>query len=82
MIFAEFHINYRSPVQFDEELDIALTITDIRCSSFRVGFEMRVGERQCAEGYCVCVGFDYVDQRAAPLPEQWRAALEAAGLSE
>ena len=76
LIFAEFHINYRAPVEFDEELDIALTVADIRRSSFRVGFEMRVGERLCAEGYGVYVGFDYADQRAAPLPEQLRARLE------
>ena len=35
LIFAECHISYRSPVQFDEDLDVALTICDIRRSSFR-----------------------------------------------
>jgi acyl-CoA thioester hydrolase len=81
LIFAEFHINYRSPVQFDEELDTALTITDIKRSSFRVGFEMRVGERLCAEGYGVYVGFDYEEQRAIPLPESLRARFEGEAVS-
>jgi acyl-CoA thioester hydrolase len=81
LIFVEFHINYRSPVQLDEELDIALTVADIRRSSFRVGFEMRVGERLCAEGYGVWVGFNYAEQRAAPVPDQLRSRLEAESVS-
>jgi acyl-CoA thioester hydrolase len=76
LIFAEFHINYRSPVRFDEELDIALKIADIRRSSFRVEFEMNVAERLCAEGYGVYVGFDYSEQHAAPLPDSFRSRLE------
>jgi acyl-CoA thioester hydrolase len=81
LIFAECHINYRSPVQFDEELDIALTISDIRRSSFRLEFDMRVGERLCAEGYGVFVGFDYAAERATPLPEDIRARVEAEAAS-
>jgi acyl-CoA thioester hydrolase len=65
LIFAECHINYRSPVEYDEDLDVALTIGGIRRSSFRMDFEMRVGDRLCAEGYGVMVGFDYAEQRAA-----------------
>ena len=45
LIFAECHISYRAPVQSDLDLDVALTICDIRRSSFRIAFEMRVGER-------------------------------------
>jgi acyl-CoA thioester hydrolase len=77
LIFAECHINYRSPVNFDEELDIELTIADVRRSSFRLNFEMRVGERLCAEGYGVMVGFDYAEGRAAALPDDFRGRLEA-----
>jgi acyl-CoA thioester hydrolase len=77
LIFAECHINYRSPVHFDEELEIELTVEDIRRSSFRLAFEMRVGERLCADGYGVMVGFDYGDQKAGPLPDGLRTRLES-----
>jgi acyl-CoA thioester hydrolase len=77
LIFAECHISYRSPVGFDEDLEVELTICDIRRSSFRLAFEMRVRERLCADGYGVMVGFDYVAQRAAALPEEIRGRLEA-----
>jgi acyl-CoA thioester hydrolase len=77
VIFAECHINYRSPVHFDEEVAINLSIGNVRRSSFRVEFEMRVESRLVAEGYGVLVGFDYVEQTAAQLPESVRERLEA-----
>jgi acyl-CoA thioester hydrolase len=81
LIFAECHINYRSPVDFNEDLDVALTISDVRRSSFRLNFEMRVGERLCAEGYGVMVGFDYAEGHAAPLTEDIRTRVEAEATS-
>jgi acyl-CoA thioester hydrolase len=76
LIFAECHINYRSPVHFDEQLDVHCSIGTVRRSSFRVEFEMRVGGRLAAEGYGVLVGFDYSAQQAAALPEAIKERLE------
>ena len=78
MIFAECHINYRAPVGFDEEVAISSWIGEVRRSAAQVRFEMHVGERLVAEGYGWLVGFDYVAQRAAPLPDPLREGLEAA----
>ncbi len=75
LIFAECHINYRAPVHYDEEVEVHCSVADVRRSSFRVPFEMKVGDRLCAEGYGVLVGFDYAAQRAMPLPEDLRARL-------
>ena len=77
-IFAECHINYRSPVHFDEELAVRCSIGEVKRSAFRVDFEMAVGERRAAEGYGWLVGFDYTAQKAAPLPDALRAVLEEA----
>lgn len=77
-IFAECHINYRSPVQFDEQLAIGCRIGEVRRSAFRIDFRMTVEERLAAEGYGWLVGFDYGAQEAQPLPDSLRAALEAA----
>jgi acyl-CoA thioester hydrolase len=78
VIFAECHINYRSPVYFDETVEVRCKIGTVRRSSFRVEFEMRVEGRLAAEGYGVLVGFDYVNQQAAQLPDSLRETLEAA----
>lgn len=77
LIFAECHINYRSPVLFDEEVAITCSIANVKRSSFRVEFDMRVGSRLVAEGYGVLVGFDYAAQGAAQLPDALRETLEA-----
>jgi acyl-CoA thioester hydrolase len=77
VIFAECHINYRSPVVFDEAVDVKCSIGNVKRSSFRVEFEMRVGSRLVAEGYGVLVGFDYTTQQAAVLPDALRETLEA-----
>ena len=78
LIFAECHINYRSPVFYDEELRVVCRIGEIRRSSFQVAFEMRVDERLAAEGYGWLVGFDYVAQKPSPLPDALREVLEEA----
>ncbi len=78
LIFAECHIRYRSPVRFDEEVAITCSVGEIRRSAFEMNFEMKVGERVAAEGSGWLVGFDYEAQKAMPLPEPLRGALEAA----
>jgi acyl-CoA thioester hydrolase len=76
LIFAECHINYRAPVMYDEQVAIACSVSDVRRSSFRVPFEMRVGDRVVAEGYGVLVGFDYSAQTSARLPDELRIRLQ------
>ena len=78
VIFAECHINYRSPVYFDEELEVECSIGEVRRSAFQVLFTMRVGERVAAEGYGWLVGFDYAGEKAAPLPERFAKLLRDA----
>ena len=78
LIFAECHINYRTPVHFDEEVAVRCSIGEVRRSAFQVAFEMRVGERLAAEGYGWLVGFDYAAQRSSPLPAPLVSVLEDA----
>ena len=78
LIFAECHINYRSPVHFDEEVAIECAVGDIRRSAFQMRFQMTVEGRLAADGYGWLVGFDYEKQAAARLPEPLRGALEEA----
>ena len=78
LIFAECHINYRSPVYFDEEVAVECSIGEVRRSAFQVMFEMRVEQRLAAEGYGWLVGFDYAQEKAAPLPERLTKVLQDA----
>ena len=78
VIFAECNINYRSPVHFDEEVEVRCSIGEVRRSAFRIDFRMDVADRLCAEGFGWLVGFDYGTEKAMRLPDRLRAALEAA----
>jgi acyl-CoA thioester hydrolase len=78
LIFAECHINYRSPVYFDEQVAVECAIGEVRRSAFQVKFTMRVGERLAADGYGWLVGFDYGAEKASPLPAEFKQMLEAA----
>jgi acyl-CoA thioester hydrolase len=75
-IFAECHINYRSPVLYDEQVAVHCSIGNVQRSSFRVEFEMRVDGRLAAEGYGVLVGYDYNAGKAAHLPAPLRDRLQ------
>jgi acyl-CoA thioester hydrolase len=77
LIFAECQIFYRSPGHFDEEVSVDLRVGEVRRSSFKLEFRMRVGERLLADGYGTLVGYEYEHQRAAPLPEGLRERLSS-----
>jgi acyl-CoA thioester hydrolase len=80
MIFAQCHIDYRSPVHYDEELHVVVWIGEVKRSSFRIDFRMHVDERLAAEGYGWLVCFDYTTQKSAAIPERLRSVLvDAAG---
>ncbi len=78
LIFAECHINYRTPVHFDEEVAIECRVGEVRRSAFQIEFTMTVGERTAAEGYGWLVAFDYAAEKAAQLPVALRTTLERA----
>ena len=77
LIFAECHINYRSPVHFDEEVAIECAVGEIRRSAFQMRFTMAVDDRLVADGYGWLVGFDYETQGSTRLPDPLREALQA-----
>jgi len=78
-VLAEVHIAYRAPAYFDEQVRTHIRPSHLERSSFRTEFEMRAGEdeRLVAEGYGVYVGYDYVAERAQPLPDHVRERLQA-----
>jgi acyl-CoA thioester hydrolase len=78
LIFAECHINYRSPVYFDEEVRVECSVGEVRRSAFQVEFTMRVAERVAADGYGWLVGFDYGAEKSSPLPDAFREVLQNA----
>lgn len=77
LIFAECHINYRSPGRYGETIVTRVRPGRVERSAFRVEFRMESGEdsRLIAEGYGVLVGYSYGEERSEPLPESLRSRL-------
>jgi acyl-CoA thioester hydrolase len=78
VIVAECNIRYRSPVLFDEVVDVECSVGEVRRSAFEIRFAMRVGERLAAEGSGWLVAYDYAAGSSQTLPDELRGALEAA----
>jgi acyl-CoA thioester hydrolase len=78
-IVAEIQIAYRSPGRYGERIETRLRPTSVGRSSFRIDFEMRVGDRLVAEGYDVTVSYDQVAGKSMPIPAVVRERLLADG---
>jgi acyl-CoA thioester hydrolase len=81
-IFAECHIAYRAPAFYGDEIRTFIWPQELKRSSIRLGFEMRVEERDetVADGWGTLVGYDYEAGRAQPIPDNLRARIEPAGV--
>jgi acyl-CoA thioester hydrolase len=77
-IFAECHIAYRSPAHFGETIRTYIWPAELKRSSLKLGFEMRVEEddRVVADGWGTLVGYDYESGRSEPIPDALRERIE------
>ncbi len=77
-IFAECHINYRAPAHYNEEIRTWIRPLELKRSSIKLGFEMRVEgtDRLVAEGWGTLVGYDYAAGAAHPIPDAFRERVE------
>jgi acyl-CoA thioester hydrolase len=80
-IFAEAHVNYRSPAFYDEPLRTYIRPTHLRRSSVRLAFRTVCDDdgRLVAEGWGTIVGYDYAAGRATPIPGALAGRLRDAG---
>jgi len=79
IILARVEIDYRSPIAFGEDVDVAVRCVLLKRSSCVL--ELRVTERGSgrlvAEARNVLVYFDYEAQRPQPIPDDLRARVRA-----
>ena len=77
-IFAECHIAYRAPAHYNEEIRTFIRPAELKRSSIKLEFEMRVDadDRLVAEGWGTLVGYDYEEGKAHPIPEAFRERVE------
>ena len=77
MILARLEIDFRSPLELGETVEIAVAPTRIGTKSFELAYVMRAGDRVVAEAKTVLVAYDYAQARPVELPDEWRERLAA-----
>ena len=77
MILARLEIDFRSPVELGETVEIAVTPTRVGTKSFDLGYVLRVGDRVVAEAKTVLVAYDYERAESVEVPAEWKERLAA-----
>jgi len=75
VILARTEIDFRSPLQNGEVVEIGVRPSRIGTKSFELEYELRAGGRVVAEAKSVLVGYDYEQAESTPVPERWRRRL-------
>jgi acyl-CoA thioester hydrolase len=77
IIVARIEIDFRAPVGFGEEVEIAVRASRFGDKSFDLDYELRVAGKVVAEAKSVLVGFDYEKGETVAIPDEWRERLAA-----
>jgi acyl-CoA thioester hydrolase len=77
MILARLEIDFRSPVELGETIEIAVTPARIGTKSFDLDYVLRAGERVVAEAKTVLVAYDYATSSSIELPDEWKEQFAA-----
>ena len=77
IIVARIEIDFRAPVGFGGEVEIAVRASRFGNKSFDLDYELRVGGRVVAEAKSVLVGYDYEKGETMTIPDEWRERLAA-----
>lgn len=78
LILARVELDYRSPITFGEEVEIATRVDRIGRSSIAMSHRMTAGPRDRLAGdvHTVLVTYDYDSARPVPVPDEWRTKIE------
>jgi acyl-CoA thioester hydrolase len=77
IIVARIEIDFRAPVGFGDEVQIAVHASRFGAKSFDLEYVLRVGDTVVAEAKSVLVSYDYSKGEAVALPDEWREKLAA-----
>jgi acyl-CoA thioester hydrolase len=75
VILARTEIDFRSPLQLGDVVEIGVRAARLGTKSFELEYELRAGRRLVAEAKSVLVGYDYERGESAAIPDRWRRRL-------
>lgn len=75
-------VRYRSPLRFNEEVEVELSVTKAAATTIEYSFLIRGPEQVAAEGTLSACVVDPETMRAARIPAELRELLRGAGLQQ
>jgi acyl-CoA thioester hydrolase len=77
LILARVELDFRSPIQFGEEVEVETQVDRIGRSSIAMNHRMTAGadHRLVCEAHSVLVTYDYAIARPMPVPDEWRQRI-------
>ena len=76
LILARAEVDFRSPIELGEQVEVGVRVGQIRTKSFELEQDVFADGRLAAEGRFVLVGYDYRTGRSIELPPEWRELLQ------
>jgi acyl-CoA thioester hydrolase len=79
LILARVELDFRAPIFFEDELEVATRIGRIGNTSFSMSHRVTAGadKRLVADVETVLVTYDYGSARPIPVPDEWRAKMNS-----
>lgn len=78
-VLASISIDFHRPIEPDETVTIALTVSDLGTSSLSMEYEVRRGDGAvAATAETVQVAYDRETESSRPIPDEWRETIEEA----
>ena len=77
LILARVELDFRSPIEFGEDVTVATRVERIGHTSFAMRHRMIAGaqDRLAGDVQTVLVTYDYTTARPIPVPAEWRARI-------
>jgi acyl-CoA thioester hydrolase len=76
-VVASLSIEYRQSIELGDELVVEIRVPEIGTTSLTTAYELRVDGEIVATATVVQVLYDYEESEPTPIPDDWRARIEA-----
>ncbi|QSX01211.2 acyl-CoA thioesterase [Haloterrigena alkaliphila] len=77
-VLATLEIDYARPIEADETVTVALTVSELGTSSLHLEYVVRADGERAATARTVQVLVDRETGESRPIPDEWRARIDAA----
>jgi len=76
VLVAHNEVDYLRPVMFEDKIEIHVSVLHVGSKSFKLGYEVKLGDTLYAKGNSVMVAFDFKNDVTSPIPEEYKGILE------